>query len=580
MCNGRTAISLARHFSDTRWFLPPPNFGALRQPKSLISDIHDHLKQLQPNQCLNNFNSRVFNNFSILNGYIYSKSTTNGVAVTRQEYDFLRKCLEALYHLTQDAKVAETLLKQGFLQTLMEVLKLFHADINLRFLLAKIVANFTVCHEYYDDFFGVGWVGVLSRWTRNPDIRIQATAAKALANLDIDDISPSEYRAKIYPLYPLIRSRQKAQLDIIFIHGLLGGVFITWRQKDPKEPDLGLYESMTYSEDTLTSRKPTEKELKISDVATKEFLETLKAADVLPPDWEVVFPDCPIDGNEESNGEFSVSGVKWINDDESKTYTYCWPMDWLPQEFPNIRIIGLNYETSISEWSLNMLCPCEKKKSSLHDRSEELLNALSASNVGRDRPVIWVGHSMGGLVAKSIIVQSLLSAENGKRAIAENTRAILFLGTPHKGSPVAKLKQHVQMVFSPTIEVKELRENSQHLLHLQQNFEKALNVLPKPIKIVSIAEGCPTNITAFKFPMQFVTQESAKLDVGEFYVLNENHLGLSKPIFRQSFLYQRLVKIIGDVINTATQEATEAAKKVQNHDTGFEKLSKDHDAIM
>lgn len=254
-------------------------------------------------------------------------------------------------------------------------------------------------------------------------------------------------------------------------------------------------------------------------------------------------------------------------------------MDWLPQEYPNIRIIGLNYETSISEWSLNMMCPCEKNKSSLHDRSEELLNALTASNVG-NFPVIWVGHSMGGLVAKSILVQALSSSDKRRRAIAENTRAIMFLGTPHKGSPVAKLKQHVQMLFSPTIEVKELRENSQHLKHLQSDFEESLKKLPKPIQIVSIAEGCATNITSFKFPMQFVTEESAKLDIGEFYVLNVDHLGLSKPIFRQSFLYQRLVKIIGDVLERTSSEAIEAAKQVQNHDTGFENLSKDHDAIM
>lgn len=266
---------------------------------------------------------------------------------------------------------------------------------------------------------------------------------------------------------------------------------------------------------------------------------------------------------------------KWINDDQTSAYTFCWPMDWLPQEYPNIRIIGLNYETSISEWSLNLLCPCEKNKSSLHDRSEELLHALSASNVGRDRPVIWVGHSMGGLVAKSIIVQSLSHTDKNKRAIAENTRAILFLGTPHRGSPVAQMKQHTQMIFSPTIEVKELRENSQHLLNLQQKFDAALKVLPNPIKIVSIAEGRPTNITTYKIPMQFVTKESAKLDVGEFYVLNVDHLNLSKPIFRQSFLYQRLVKIIGDVIENASRETNEAANRVQNHDTGFENLSKD-----
>lgn len=252
-------------------------------------------------------------------------------------------------------------------------------------------------------------------------------------------------------------------------------------------------------------------------------------------------------------------------------------MDWLPQEYPNIRVIGLNYETSISEWSLNMMCPCEKSKSSLHDRAEEFLNALSASNVGRDAPVVWVGHSMGGLVAKSIIVQSLESANPKTRLIGEKTRAILFLGTPHKGSPVAKLKQHVQMILSPTIEVKELRENSQHLLNLQQKFEEAIKTLSKPIKIVSIAEGCPTNITTFKFPMQFVTEDSAKLDVGEFYVLNVDHLGLSKPIFRQSFLYQRLLRLIDDVIESTKRDAAEAATRIHNHETGFEHVSRDHD---
>lgn len=96
---------------------------------------------------------------------------------------------------------------------------------------------------------------------------------------------------------------------------------------------------MSYSEDTLVSRNPAnEKELKISDLATKvikirviiqntvfffllnqnetknaenllqEFLETLKSADVLPNDWEVVFPDCPIEANFASEGLFSVTG--------------------------------------------------------------------------------------------------------------------------------------------------------------------------------------------------------------------------------------------------------------------------------
>lgn len=253
-------------------------------------------------------------------------------------------------------------------------------------------------------------------------------------------------------------------------------------------------------------------------------------------------------------------------------------MDWLPQEYPSIRIIGLHYETSISEWSLNHLCPCDKTKSSLHDRADELLHQLKTANVGDNCPILWVGHSMGGLVAKSIIVQSLESSDPKIRQIGENTRAIMFLGTPHKGSPVAKLKQHVQILLSPSIEVKELRENSQMLLNLQEQFEGKLRSMRRPIQVVSIAEGCPTNITTFKFPLQFVNEESAKLNFGDFYVLNVDHLGLSKPVYRQSFLYQRLLRVIDDVFDAVKHEMIENEKK-KNGERILENLSRDNDNL-
>lgn len=96
MCDTRTAISLARHFADVRWFLPPASFGAMRSAKSLIAEIHEHLEKLKPNPCLHKFNSTIFDNFSILKGYeMDTAKTATGIKVSRQEYDFLRKCLEA-----------------------------------------------------------------------------------------------------------------------------------------------------------------------------------------------------------------------------------------------------------------------------------------------------------------------------------------------------------------------------------------------------------------------------------------------------------------------------------------------------
>lgn len=224
-------------------------------------------------------------------------------------------------------------------------------------------------------------------------------------------------------------------------------------------------------------------------------------------------------------------------------------MDWLPHDYPNIRVIGLNYETSISEWSVSRHtnCPCEKI-GTLHNRSEELLKNLTASGVGRDRPVIWVGHSMGGLMTKSIIVQAMESDDPNERMLAENTRAILFLGTPHKGSAIAKMKQHIHLILSPTIEVKELQENGPYLLNLHEKFVQYMEKFKEKVEVVSVAEGCPTMLTSFKFPFRIVTEDSAKLKYGDFYVLNVDHLGLCKPVFRQSFLYQRLLRLILDVL--------------------------------
>lgn len=80
-----------------------------------------------------------------------------------------------------------------------------------------------------------------------------------------------------------------------------------------------------------------EKRLNISDAATKEFVETLYSEAELDSDWEVVHPDIPLEGNADCQGSFSVSGNEWTNQDASEEYTNCWPMEWLPDDYPDSR---------------------------------------------------------------------------------------------------------------------------------------------------------------------------------------------------------------------------------------------------
>lgn len=53
----------------------------------------------------------------------------------------------------------------------------------------------------------LGWIGILAKWARSSDITVNLPAAKALTNLDRDDIYHSLYGDGVYVLNPLFRQR-------------------------------------------------------------------------------------------------------------------------------------------------------------------------------------------------------------------------------------------------------------------------------------------------------------------------------------------------------------------------------------
>lgn len=51
-------------------------------------------------------------------------------------------------------------------------------------------------------------------------------------NLDADRNEKAKYPQSVYLLHPLHRVHAATKMDVVFLHGLLGGVFVTWRQRD------------------------------------------------------------------------------------------------------------------------------------------------------------------------------------------------------------------------------------------------------------------------------------------------------------------------------------------------------------
>lgn len=80
----------------------------------------------------------------------------------------------------------------------------------------------------------------MSRWSHSDDIRLSAQAISALVNLDTDGNEKAKYSQSVYLLHPLHRVHAATKMDVVFLHGLLGGVFVTWRQRDIDTSVLGV----------------------------------------------------------------------------------------------------------------------------------------------------------------------------------------------------------------------------------------------------------------------------------------------------------------------------------------------------
>src|SRR5207248_407447 len=101
---------------------------------------------------------------------------------------------------------------------------------------------------------------------------------------------------------------------------------------------------------------------------------------------------------------------------------------------PNARILSYGYDAYVLRPRASV------STNRLRDHSRDLLNALTtfrAASSASTRPLIFVVHSLGGLICKDTLLISRNHPEQHLRTISEHTRAIAFLGTPHTGSVLA-----------------------------------------------------------------------------------------------------------------------------------------------
>uniref|UniRef100_A0A8C9EVX3 Protein SERAC1 n=1 Tax=Pavo cristatus TaxID=9049 RepID=A0A8C9EVX3_PAVCR len=318
-------------------------------------------------------------------------------------------CLQALVQHSKVSSHCDKIEAQGGLQLLQRIYQLRKDSAKIQRNIIRIIGNMALDERLHSSIVRAGWVSVLAEVMKSPHVIQSSHASRALANLDRDTVQ-EKYPDGVYVLHPQYRSSQPIRADILFVHGLLGAAFKTWRQQDIDQP------------------------------------VDKKASEV------------------------------------QEEYSQCWPKTGIQLI---VFLCAIPYRTSIAY------------------RSNELLEKLRAAGIG-ERPLVWVSHSMGGLLVKKMLVDASKNPEMDK--IVNNTRGIIFYSVPHHGSQLAEYSINARYLLFPSVEVKELSKDSPALKVLNDDFLSFAK--DKKFPVLSFAETLPTHIGSM-LKLHVVPLESA-----------------------------------------------------------------------
>ncbi len=181
----------------------------------------------------------------------------------------------------------------------------------------------------------------------------------------------------------------------------------------------------------------------------------------------------------------------------------------------------------------------------MEDRAVNLMAQLLNQNIGQ-RPLCFITHSMGGLLAKEI----LLHAAEGRTeyaVFATAARGVVFLGTPHTGSGLTKVVDALAGIYRATDAVQDLRANGAHLRHLNDRYRDW--AVESGIRHAVFFETHPTK------GFRVVDQASANPGLPNIrpVPVDADHIDICKPTDRDSLVYGQVKRFIKGILDTAVK---------------------------
>jgi tetratricopeptide (TPR) repeat protein len=210
-----------------------------------------------------------------------------------------------------------------------------------------------------------------------------------------------------------------------------------------------------------------------------------------------------------------------------------WP-EWLADDVPGVAVWSVDYDAWSSGW--------RGRAMSMEDRAINVLAALQSRRIGK-RPMVFVTHSMGGLIVK----EALLYAAYGDTefaSFAPATKGVVFLGTPHNGAGLTKAVDALGKIYRGTAAVEDLRRNSPHLRQLDTRYRNWVHDAAGGVRHLVFFETWPTK------GVHVVDEGSADAALPKVQPvgIDANHIGICKPENRDALVYRRVLGLVTDIV--------------------------------
>lgn len=176
--------------------------------------------------------------------------------------------------------------------------------------------------------------------------------------------------------------------------------------------------------------------------------------------------------------------VHGLNGDPRQTWTakngVFWPTELLPVTLKSVkaRILVYGYNADVYAFGSNRSASSDM----IYQHAQSLVTNLAMERKNEevsDHPIIFVAHSLGGiLVKRALELSNDLTSRHAddNRSIYISTYGIIFLGTPHTGADPAKWGVMLESMVHSLIPRKVMHSDAQLVKTLQTNNETLQNI--------------------------------------------------------------------------------------------------------